>query len=701
MLILSAAGLRVVTCTLLSAALLSACGGGGGSAPAQPSQPSQPLQPGATELTLSASGSTVVAGGAALTLNASLNGAGSVSWALAAGSPGTLSATSGTSVSYTPPASFTGVTTVTISATSGSLSKNIVLQLAPNGPGVTLLAGTVTPGNAIIDGRGAAARFYAINALATDSGGNVYIADKKYNALIRKVSADGTVSSLSADWSALTLDTITAITAMADGSLYFSSAQMDAVGHLTSWTHNTFRKLGADGKLTILGTVADSTPARLWQLTGAPDGTLYVHDGNAIYILGTDGSRQLLAGDSNDFTPADVDGVGAAARFDSILQLRTAADGSLYVLDRHGLRQVSRAGLVTTSLPQNNDDTGAFDLSLDQQGNPLLFYAIKTGATYEVRKFSGGKLSTLSTLTIAPGPVNPHLLGMADGAIVTSDGVSLSRTGTDGKTAVLAGVRNDRNDSSADGQGAQARLTNVRALAADHDGNIYALENDLSGTPPAIRKITPSGAVSTLAGSGLLGNITGMAVTPANVLVVSIRAPVDLTHFGGGVYQLGLDGSFTLIAGSGIYTGQPQQKDGQGNAAVFGAPTLAGVDQDGNLYISDQSQAASDAHTYRKVTPQGAVTTVASLPAALGAAADGNVYQVNNVVATYPSGATIVRVAPDGTRTVVAGVANGDNATNLPGPLPALLYDARSVVSLGGKLFAVAAGNGIYTLVLP
>lgn len=61
----------------------------------------------------------------------------------------------------------------------------------------------------------------------------------------------------------------------------------------------------------------------------------------------------------------------------------------------------------------------------------------------------------------------------------------------------------------------------------------------------------------------------------------------------------------------------------------------------------------------------------------------------------------MVRTAPDGTRTVVAGVADGGAPTNLPGALPGRLYQARSVVPLGGKVFAVAAGHGIYTLVLP
>lgn len=694
------AGLRAAACALLSAALLGACGGGGGATPAPPAPPTQAA---ATELTLTSSGASTIAGGATVTLNAGLNGAGSVNWALAAGSPGALSATSGASVSYTPPASFTGVTAVTISATSGNLSKNIVLQLAPSAPGLSLLAGTVTPGNANIDGRGTAARFSAIRALATDGSGAIYTSDTTQagRAVIRKISADGSVSTLNADLSALPVTaSINAITPLADGSLYFSDVQQS---HLSSGVYKattSFRKLDASGKLSTLGVIDDGSIVS-WQLIAAPDGTLYVRDSTAIYLLGADGSRRLLAGASAALTTADVDGTGAAARFYGIRQFRVTPNGNLYVLDYFGLRQVSPAGVVTTLLTQAVDSTAAFDLSLDQQGNPLLLSTAKAGKTNTIGKFSNGALSTLYAVGATDGADGQYLnllLGTADGAVITTDGVSLRRTGTDGKTVVLAGVRSDTYDSTADGQGAQARLVNPGLLATDRDGNIYAVENaGAVNTPIMIRKITPAGAVSTYATSDLPGYISGMVMTPANILVVSLRSGSD---FGGSLYQVGQGGGFTLIAGGGFYGAPLQQLDGPGSAAVFGRPTLAGVDKDGNLYVTDQSQTHRDTYTIRKVTPLGAVTTIAGLPAGLNAAADGNVYQVN-AAGTGAPGNAVIRVAPDGTRTVLAGVESGSSFTNLPGPLPGLLYQVRGVTPLGGKVFAVAAGHGIYTLVLP
>jgi len=92
--------LRATLGTFALGLMLAACGGGGGGAT---SAPATPVTPAATELTLGTTASDVASGGAAVTLTATLNGTGTVSWALAAGNPGTLSATTGASVNYTPP----------------------------------------------------------------------------------------------------------------------------------------------------------------------------------------------------------------------------------------------------------------------------------------------------------------------------------------------------------------------------------------------------------------------------------------------------------------------------------------------------------------------------------------------------------------------------------------------------------------------
>src|SRR5204862_7823763 len=100
-----------------------------------------------------------------------------------------------------------------------------------------------------------------------------------------------------------------------------------------------------------------------------------------------------------------------------------------------------------------------------------------------------------------------------------------------------------------DGIGSAARFNQPGAVAVDSAGNVYVADTQNH----TIRKITPGGVVTTLAGSA------------------------------------GQDGS----------------KDGNGSAAQFSLPKGVAVDGAGNVYVGDQCN-----NTIRKVTPGGAVTTL-------------------------------------------------------------------------------------------
>ncbi len=104
--------------------LLTACPGGGGGTPS---------------LAISPKPSTVTAG-TVVTFNATLsNATGTINWTLSGA--GSLSATTGTSVTYTAPASVPTPASVTLTATSGSLSDNVNFTIAA--PAAITVAGTV------------------------------------------------------------------------------------------------------------------------------------------------------------------------------------------------------------------------------------------------------------------------------------------------------------------------------------------------------------------------------------------------------------------------------------------------------------------------------------------------------------------------------------------------------------------------------
>jgi hypothetical protein len=148
----------------------------------------------------------------------------------------------------------------------------------------------------------------------------------------------------------------------------------------------------------------------------------------------------------------------------------------------------------------------------------------------------------------------------------------------------------------ADGTGAAARFNWPRGVAVDGTGNLYVVD---AGNA-TLRKVTPDGVVTTLAGTA------GMA----------------------------------------------GYADDTGAAARFNGPAAVAVDSAGNVYVAESLN-----HTIRKVTPAGVVTTLGGDAAFFtdptGVAVDGagNVY-----VADRPK-STIYKIAPSGTTTTVAGMA--------------------------------------------
>src|SRR6266705_2874944 len=112
----------------------------------------------------------------------------------------------------------------------------------------------------------------------------------------------------------------------------------------------------------------------------------------------------------------------------------------------------------------------------------------------------------------------------------------------------FAGLATGR--GSADGTGSAARFNETEGVAVDSAGNVYVADSNND----TIRRITPAGEVTTLAGSA----------------------------------------------------GQVGSADGTGSAARFNYPTGVAVDSAGNVYVADWANS-----TIRKVTPEGGVTTLA------------------------------------------------------------------------------------------
>jgi streptogramin lyase len=157
---------------------------------------------------------------------------------------------------------------------------------------------------------------------------------------------------------------------------------------------------------------------------------------------------------------------------------------------------------------------------------------------------------------------------------------------------------------SADGVGASARFNHPTGIAIDGAGNIYVADT----TNNTVRKITATGAVSTIAGlPGVSGNQDGVG---SDAL---FNSPGGLAVDGYGNVYVADTGNSTIrkVSASGVVTtiaglpGIAGLMDGPGNNAWFNQPKGIVLSSNGTLYVADTGNAA-----IRAVTLGGSVTTL-------------------------------------------------------------------------------------------
>jgi DNA-binding beta-propeller fold protein YncE len=173
-----------------------------------------------------------------------------------------------------------------------------------------------------------------------------------------------------------------------------------------------------------------------------------------------------------------------------------------------------------------------------------------------------------------------------------------------GMQSLVAGHKTERGFK--DGQDSEARFNCPHGITVDGDGNLLVSD---SGNH-ALRKVTHSGAVSTLAGNGQVGFADGIGAAvrfhqPMGIVVDTqgtVFVADDKNHCVRRVAPS--DGAVTKLVGVG---GEKGFADGQRAAARFNQPTGLALDVDDHLIVSDTVN-----HCIRKVTTaEGRVTTVA------------------------------------------------------------------------------------------
>lgn len=569
---------------------------------------------------------------------------------------------------------------------------NAVYKLDSSG-NVRMIAGGYQAGYSGDGGPATAARLNAPQGVAIDTAlGNIYIADTGNN-VVRMIGPDGTISTFAGNGTfGYTGNGSPANQAELYGptGLFFSAGIL----YIADTQNNAIRQVTADGNIATIcgngfpGAGGDGGTGSAANLSGPQDvavdgsGNIFIADtgnGKIREITASTGNISTLAGGGTT-SPGD----GGVAT-DSVLTTPNgvAVDGSGNVfISESGpgeIRQIDTKGIINviagTGTPGFSGDGSTATKA--QLWNPLGMALDSSGAIYvadesnqRIRKISSGNIATVAGNGLGnfAGDGGPALMAQ----INTPLGIAVDSTGdiyfSDSANHRARKIAPDGTISTVAGNNA-GDLMQPAGVAVDASANLYIADAQAN----VIRKVAADGTLSTIAGKAGTGGYGGDGGPASNALLYS---PYGLAVDSAGnlfvsdytnsrIRRIGLDGSITVVAGSGIQSffgdGGPALK------AAFDGPEGLTVDAAGNIYVADTGN-----NVVREITTDGNINTIAGTGVP---GHDGDGGPANQALLAAPTGVAIdgagnLYIADSGNRVRIVtpdGNINTGAGTGIPG----------------------------------
>jgi sugar lactone lactonase YvrE len=312
----------------------------------------------------------------------------------------------------------------------------------------------------------------------------------------------------------------------------------------------------------------------------------------------------------------------------------------------------------------------------------LASIGLVVGGQSNVASAAPGDVSTIVGTPAANGLNNPWAVAVdnAGNAYVADFGNNTIQKVT--PTGAMTTFAGSGTAAFADGLGTAASFSGPTGVAIDGSGNLYV--SDFGNN--RIRKITSAGLVTTLAGNGAEAFADGAAASasfsaPYGIAVDALANNVYVADTGNERIRRVSGGIVSTLAGNGT----PALVDGPGAIASFYSPYGVAVDSSSNVYVADYGN-----DKIRAITPAGVVSTVATASAPVGVAVDGP----GNVYASAVGTRTILMIAVGGAVSTLAG--NGtDGSVDGPGGSASFSAPYGMAVVSGNVYVADFAANKI------